>query len=62
MYSIRFFQCELKNVGMIDLLKINRPEWPWLVVSFIGCTLTGALMPVFAIFYGQVFAVSFRKR
>lgn len=52
------FQSELENVGIKDLLKVNRPEWPWLMIGFTGCALTGAIMPVFAIFYGQVFAVS----
>lgn len=42
---------------MTDLLKVNSPEWPWLLLGFTGCALTGAIMPVFAIFYGQVFAV-----
>lgn len=51
------FQPELEKVGMTDLLKFNIPEWPWLVIGFTGCALTGAIMPVFAIFYGQVFAV-----
>jgi len=43
---------------MKDIFKFNRPEWPWLTMGFIGCALTGAIMPVFAVFYGQVFAVS----
>lgn len=55
------FQSELENVGIKDLLKVNRPEWPWLMIGFTGCALTGAIMPVFAIFYGQVFAVSTQK-
>lgn len=55
------FQLELENVGITDLLKVNCPEWPWLTIGFTGCALTGAIMPVFAIFYGQVFAVSTTK-
>ncbi|CAI6347628.1 unnamed protein product [Macrosiphum euphorbiae] len=47
---------EIENVCMKDILKFNRPEWPWLMMGFIGCALTGTIMPVFAIFYGQVFA------
>jgi len=46
---------------MKDILKFNRPEWPWLMMGFIGCILTGTIMPVFAIFYGQVFAVSIKS-
>jgi len=43
---------------MKDIFKFNYPEWPWLMMGFIDCALTGAIMPVFAVFYGQVFAVS----
>ncbi|XP_022176200.1 multidrug resistance protein 1-like isoform X2 [Myzus persicae] len=47
---------EIENVCIKDILKFNCPEWPWLMMGFIGCTLTGCIMPVFAVFYGQVFA------
>lgn len=49
---------DIDNVTITDLLKINCKEWPWLLVGFIGCTLFGAVMPVFAVFYGQMFSVS----
>lgn len=45
---------------MKDILKFNCPEWPWLVMGFVGCVLTGAIIPVFSVFYGQVFAVSIK--
>ncbi|XP_025418287.1 multidrug resistance protein 1-like [Sipha flava] len=47
---------EFDEIGMKELLKFNSKEWPWLVIGFTGCALTGAIMPVFAVFYGQVFA------
>lgn len=47
---------DIENVCMKDILKFNQAEWPWLMMGFIGCVLTGAIMPVFAVFYGQVFA------
>lgn len=47
---------------MKELLKFNGREWPWLLMGFTGCALTGAIMPVFAVFYGQVFAVSSQKQ
>ncbi|XP_050434282.1 ATP-dependent translocase ABCB1-like [Adelges cooleyi] len=50
------YHMDYKEIGMIDLLKQNAPEWPWLLMGFTGCALTGAIMPVFALFYGQVFA------
>jgi len=45
---------------MKDILKFNCPEWPWLVMAFVGCVLTGSIIPVFSVFYGQVFAVSIK--
>ncbi|XP_022176201.1 multidrug resistance protein 1B-like isoform X3 [Myzus persicae] len=64
MISKKGYQCinkqnimpEIENVCIKDILKFNCPEWPWLMMGFIGCTLTGCIMPVFAVFYGQVFA------
>lgn len=43
------------------LFQLNSPEWMWLLLGFIGCGLTGSIMPVFAFFYGEVFAVSIRR-
>ncbi|XP_060871148.1 ATP-dependent translocase ABCB1-like [Metopolophium dirhodum] len=55
-YNKKNIMPEIENFCMKDILKFNRPEWPWLMMGFIGCALTGIIMPVFAIFYGQVFA------
>jgi len=44
--------------SVLRLFKLNAPEWAWLMAGFIGCALTGSIMPVFAFFYGEVFAVS----
>lgn len=52
---------EIENVSMKDILKFNCPEWPWLVMGFVGCVLTGAIIPVFSVFYGQVFATFILK-
>lgn len=45
-----------EDVSVKRLFKLNSPEWMWLLVGFIGCGLTGSIMPVFAFFYGEVFA------
>jgi hypothetical protein len=44
---------------MWRLLKLNSPEWKALSLGFFGCVCTGAIMPVFAIFYGEMFDVSY---
>ena len=43
---------------MWRLLKLNSPEWKALSLGFFGCICTGAIMPVFSVFYGEVFHVS----
>lgn len=43
---------------MWRLLKLNSPEWKTLSLGIFGCMCTGAIMPVFAIFYGEMFDVS----
>ncbi|CAG7831166.1 unnamed protein product, partial [Allacma fusca] len=37
-------------------MKVNKPEWWLLVLGGIGCILTGAITPVFAFFYAEMFA------
>ncbi|XP_026274262.1 ATP-dependent translocase ABCB1-like isoform X2 [Frankliniella occidentalis] len=44
------------NVSVSRLFRLNAPEWVWLLLGFIGCALTGSIMPIFAFFYGEVFA------
>lgn len=46
---------------MWRLLKLNSPEWKALSLGFFGCMCTGAIMPMFAIFYGEMFNVSYVK-
>jgi ABC-type multidrug transport system fused ATPase/permease subunit len=40
---------------MWRLLKLNSPEWKSLSLGILACACTGAIMPVFAIFYGEMF-------
>ncbi|GLH02052.1 Multidrug resistance protein homolog 65 [Gryllus bimaculatus] len=44
------------DANMARLFKLNSPEWVPLLLGCIGCMATGAVMPVFAYFYGEVFA------
>jgi hypothetical protein len=44
---------------MWRLLKLNAPEWKALSLGFFGCVAIGAIMPMFAIFYGEMFDVSY---
>ncbi|KAF4517428.1 hypothetical protein B566_EDAN005037 [Ephemera danica] len=45
-----------KNVSTWRLIALNAPEWYWLVLGLLGCAMFGSVMPVFAYFYGEIFA------
>lgn len=45
-----------ENFRVARLFRLNAPEWGWLLLGFLGCGLTGSIMPIFAFFYGEVFA------
>lgn len=42
---------------MWKLIKVNSPEWIYLLFGCIGCSVNGGLVPIYAYFYGQVFEV-----
>jgi hypothetical protein len=47
-----------RDVSAWKLMRLNSPEWVWLLMGFIGCAVFGSVMPIFAYFYGEIFAVS----
>lgn len=47
-----------KDVSAWKLIRLNGPEWGSLLIGFFGCAVFGSVMPIFAYFYGEVFAVS----
>ena len=49
------------DVSVLRLLKMNSPEWHWLTVGLLACSMTGAISPIFAFFYGEVFSVSIQR-
>lgn len=52
-------EVDAKYPGTMKILKFNRSEWFLLLMGSVGCILTGAIMPVFALFYSEMFAVIF---
>lgn len=43
---------------MSRILKMNSPEWPYLLVGSISAIIVGASFPVFAIIFGEIYGVS----
>lgn len=48
---------EIKPVSDWQLLKLNAPEWPYLVIGSIAAFLQGACFPAFALLFGYTSGV-----
>ncbi|KAM3873324.1 ATP-dependent translocase ABCB1 [Diretmus argenteus] len=44
-------------VSFLKVLRLNLPEWPYIVVGLICATINGAMQPVFAIVFSKIIAV-----
>lgn len=40
------------------LMKLNTPEWPFIVLGCLASLILGGTLPTFAILFGNVYAVS----
>nr|QST14980.1 ABCB1-2 protein [Diaphanosoma celebensis] len=43
-----------ESVSLWRLLKVNRSEWPYLVLGSVGSAVAGLVIPVYAIVFGEV--------
>lgn len=54
-----FFQEEnLPDISVWQLVKFNSKEWLALSIGILMCAITGLTMPLFSVFYSQIFIVS----
>lgn len=49
---------EVYPVSVLRLLKLNSPEWPFILVGCISAIIAGASLPAFAILFGEFYGVS----
>ncbi|CAF0788245.1 unnamed protein product [Adineta ricciae] len=42
---------------IFKILKFNAPEWPWIVLGVISSLLYGAMQPLFALFFAQIYSL-----
>lgn len=49
---------EVKPVSDWQLMKLNAPEWPLLVIGSVAAFLQGTCFPVFALLFGYASGVS----
>ena len=52
------FDKDLEQVGLLDILKVNAREWPFIALGILGSFIEGIGFPLFAIFFGEVLSVS----
>lgn len=44
---------------MTKIFMVNRKAWKFLFFGLLGCLLSGFVMPAFALFYSEIFNVSY---
>lgn len=42
---------------MMRMLKFNAPEWPWILLGTIFSIVYGAVQPLFALFFAQIYGL-----
>lgn len=45
------------QVGLLRLLKYNRPEWLYIVIGILASIVSGAIMPIYGILFGEILGV-----
>ncbi|XP_041708101.1 ATP-dependent translocase ABCB1-like isoform X2 [Coregonus clupeaformis] len=48
---------EVPPVSFLKVLKLNLPEWPYMVVGVICATINGGMQPLFAVIFSKIIAV-----
>nr|XP_054768939.1 ATP-dependent translocase ABCB1-like [Lytechinus pictus] len=48
---------EVERASYMEILKLNKPEWPYIVVGILFAAVLGIAYPVFAILFSEVVAV-----
>ena len=48
---------DLPEVDAMRVIKMNLPEWPYILLGLLGSIVMGGAMPVYAILFGEVLGV-----
>lgn len=48
---------KVKNVSFLMVLKLNKPEWLYIVVGVFCAVINGAMQPAFAVIFSKIIAV-----
>ena len=47
-----------KDVPLLKVMALNKPEWYFILFGCIGALVTGAIQPVFSIVFSKLVSVS----
>jgi hypothetical protein len=57
-----FILCSKKEdepkAPMMDIIKCNKPEWPYITLGCFTSIIVGFSMPLFAVIFGDILGVS----
>ena len=45
---------KIKNVSIFDIVRLNKPEWPYIAVGVLGSAIVGLSTPAYAILFSEV--------
>ena len=48
---------EDKEVSLIEIMRMNSPEWPFMVLGVFAATIVGLTTPIYGILFGEVLGV-----
>lgn len=46
-----------RQMSLLDVIKMNKQEWPHITIGCIGSLVAGGAMPVFAVLFGEIIEV-----
>lgn len=49
---------KIEKVSFMELIKLNKPDWPFVLIGVICSAVIGCLFPLMAILFSGVLAVS----
>lgn len=51
-------EAEVEPAPVRRIMKLNAPEWPYMLVGSIGAAVNGAVTPLYAFLFSQILGVS----
>lgn len=49
---------DIPEVGMTRLIRVNAPEWLFIMIGCVAALVNGGIMPAFAVIFSEIIGVS----